>query len=347
MESPALERPERSAPVSDTTFTDEQFRERLEVGYAADGVTSEKIRSTLAAIREAEKSKTFWGRGLKHETSFYLNSSDPLALLHENADVEGRRVVTVAGSGDFAQVFLANGARELVIFDVSLPAAMFNELKLVGLRRLEYREYRAMFDTWKAGAAGGPIFDAASYQQVRDGLTGPACEYFDSLVREENQDLMRHDLGREDKAFNGFSRSRATKKEKAFTSFIGGVITTEAAYASLQRKAREAVVSIRVKDAVGAAGEAQNADMAYLSNVGYEPETTAGIAQSFFESGVEKVIFTTTGRYIDEDLVLKTAVESKEERPYRGMSIHSLGTDPDVLYGYLLELRKLKETYKP
>lgn len=346
MESPSLERPDQSAPVSDVTFTDQQFRERLEAAHAADAVTLDSVRSTLAKIRgveeEAHENGTGWlGRGAMHEAAFYLNSSDPLTLLHENAAVEGQHVMTVAGSGDFAQTFLANGAKELTIFDASLPAVLFNELKLVGLRRLDFDGYRAMFDTWKAGGSGGPIFDVASYQRVRDGLSGPAREYFDTLVREENQDLMHHDASKRDRAFNGFSRSRQTAK-KAFTSFIGDVITTEGAYAELQGRARNAEVSIRLMNAEVLATHAVSAkaDTAYLSNIGYRPEITAAIAGDFLKAGVERVIFTTSAQWIRSEAVLGAAVRTREEYPYEGLSLRFIAEDPDMLYGYLMELRK-------
>ena len=54
--------------------------------------------------------------------------------------LEGRSVMTIAGSGDLPLFFLAMGARRVVAVDVSLEACFFCELKRSILRNLEWED---------------------------------------------------------------------------------------------------------------------------------------------------------------------------------------------------------------
>lgn len=266
----------------------------LEANYDAAGVTVESIKPRLQEVlRKVQKDKEF--PILFNEESFYLQSSDPIALLNE-MDFSGQKVMTVAASGDFAQIFLNRGAAEVRMFDFSPFAAFWTELKIAAASNLTFEEYGKFFGEGHSLKADSDnydkdtgeyvpikLFDARLILKVRQGLSVQARRVFDLLETEDFEELFitrnkfTNDLG--------FARSRDTE-------FVGDVIKEKTEYEALQANLKKGEWSIKVEEAKTAAHETGNMDVVYISNIGYEAEQTVDMAKEFRKQGAKRVIFS-------------------------------------------------------
>jgi len=130
-----------------------------------------------------ERSRTFHA-----DSSPYLVPTehpwDALAAL----DLQGKRVLTVAGSGDLP-VFLAGlGPSDLAAVDVSRKACWMCELKRAAYGTLNRREFSLLFFPGISTAAGvenppedAPEAQRACYRRVRPLLSDPARAFFDPI----------------------------------------------------------------------------------------------------------------------------------------------------------------------
>lgn len=85
--------------------------------------------------------------GTLHENTFYLNSSDSLESLLK-LQLQGEKVLTVSGSGEFSHAFIQAGAREVCNFDISPAACFYTELRHLALCELEMSDYITLFGSW-------------------------------------------------------------------------------------------------------------------------------------------------------------------------------------------------------
>jgi hypothetical protein len=204
-----------------------------------------------------------------YELAFYLNSSDSLTSL-EQLDQKRKKVMTVAGSGEFAHAFVNNGASEIISFDIS-PAGAFNaELRQVALCNLSMEDYLELFGSWTQGwdddGSNYPIYDQDMYSKIRDNLSAEARQYFD-LLFEDPELITFHRRS----VLKGFARARHNKKH-GHNRFIGDIITTENEYKKLQRKARrvkftQTICNAREMDDLI---ESVQPDQIYQSNIGFK-----------------------------------------------------------------------------
>lgn len=71
----------------------------------------------------------------------YLNTTENIAGILEGLDIKGKKVLSVAGSGDQMLNAYYHGAEEVSIFDINPLAAAQAELKLVAAQKLDYNEF--------------------------------------------------------------------------------------------------------------------------------------------------------------------------------------------------------------
>ena len=84
----------------------------------------------------------------------YLTATEFPWLGFPEESLEGRSVMTIAGSGDLPHFFLAMGARRVVAVDISRKACLFCELKRSVLRNLEWEAALRFLLADLAGARG-------------------------------------------------------------------------------------------------------------------------------------------------------------------------------------------------
>ncbi len=231
------------------------------------------------------------GEELSHanyELAFFLNSSDSLTSLKQ-LDQKGKKVMTVAGSGEFSHVFIKNGASEIQSFDVS-PAAAFNaELRHMALCSLQMADYLKLFSSWTEGWDDTnndyPIYDQDTYLKIKDKLSAEAQLYFDLLFREPELITFHREV-----VLQGFARTRINKKH-GFNRLIGDIITTEEEYDELQKKAKKvkfAQVICRVNEIADLIAS-QKPDQIYQSNIGFTLDRVVKNAYANANNGSEVV----------------------------------------------------------
>ncbi|WP_139796429.1 hypothetical protein [Desulfacinum hydrothermale] len=127
-------------------------------------------------------------------TSFH-GDSDPYLVPTEHPwraladrDLTGKRVLTVAGSGDGPVFWNARGVEAVVAVDVSRKACFLTELKRAAYGMLHRQEFACLFfsgleevEPADAQIEGSGRDPKACYQKVRSLLTGPARAFFDPL----------------------------------------------------------------------------------------------------------------------------------------------------------------------
>jgi S-adenosylmethionine:diacylglycerol 3-amino-3-carboxypropyl transferase len=280
------------------------------------------IRERLGAVLHPDKQLTDF------KDVLYLNSSDPLSALHEGLDdLSGCSVLSVAGSGEFAEVFLSKGASVVDSFDISSPTLFFSELRLAALRNCNYDEYRALF------AKEDTLFDSDIYKILKNYLSPEAQAYFDELTKAENAKLFKKDvIGR-----------RVPTAYGHIPSFIGDIISDKSVYEELQKKARAAQVNFHSEDVETLATKKNDSDITYLSNI---PEITLnyGLISTFLRNGSKRVIFSLPAKekggkielVSDEGTFLLNVGENFR---MAGMKAGLLGYDKNIPFGALVEFR--------
>ena len=238
--------------------------------------------------RKAESISRYYEHGqLPASESFYATSSDSLEVL-KKVDVQDQRVATVAGSSDFWQIFADSGAAEIDIFDISLPAIFYAELKLVGLETLSFEDYLKMFGKSRDDlqSRGANFFDWDIYKKVREKLSSQAKIYFDGL--QKHKDVIFGNV--RDRWYGDFVRFR--KKE----SFIGGTISTTEDYEKLKSKSKKIKYRFFLKDINNDPGseEIVSSDVVYLSNINYNFRDSLELAEKIILGGARKVITATS-----------------------------------------------------
>jgi hypothetical protein len=270
-------------------------KQTLESEYTQYGLTAPFVEKQLARLKarlaQAELSGNLPYLRLPYSDCFYLDSSDALACLNK-VDVSNKRVLSVAGSGEFMQLFINRGASRVDIYDISWLAALWNELKMIGLINLNYDDYRTMFDTWKKTIPNQsiPIFDKNQYQKIRQFLSEPAQKFFDLLTSEEYKKLFY--VVPNNLALEGLIRARGGN------TFIGTVIKDTETYEELQKKARQVDWHIQIQDIEDVISHVdKETNTVYMSDIGYTPEGATGLVRKFLKTGVKRIVCAWAPRH--------------------------------------------------
>ena len=274
-----------TAPKQEAEFAPDR-RAAFQADYESCGVTIESVRELLEKLRWADRDQS-------HEEAFYVTSSDNLPALRERVDVKDKTVSTVASNGDFWQIFAEGGAKRVDIFDISLPAIMYSELKVAGLENLSFDDYLKMFGGGRTSLEemvdGGAFFDRETYRKLRDRLTPQAQTYFDRLLDDEFRESITMDH------FQGFVRIRKNN------IFVGDLVRDAETYERLQKNSRETEYGLSVQDATKGGGSLPDHDVVYLSNIGYRLDASLELAAKLAAKGAEVLISTNPWRIINSD----------------------------------------------
>ena len=318
-----------------------------------------KIPDYLMQTKEIKKSKiNRWG--VPQENSFYLNSSDSLETLM-GLNFEGKKVLTVSGSGEFAHAFVNGGAEEVCCFDISPVAAFNSELRHAALCVLDMDDYMKLFGNWVNSRENDIvklIWDKVIYKKVEPYLSPEAKNFFNMMF--EEPELVNLD----DETWGGFARVRFNKKTR-YNRLVGDIITKEEDYIALQDKARRVKFTQVICDAHTLdllVGNVQP-DLIYIGNIGYYPDKTIKIGQKYIANGTPEVICTVSSNdkefndshlqhpdsykflyYQDKKIEpgSKIAYElyDKDTQEFTEVPIEVVGTDKNADYGLVLKLYK-------
>lgn len=303
---------------SDELVVEERSRQ-----YAEQGITTKIAHDIVELIKkEHERGYFIVSKTDDHFYTFYLNASDPLSLLEKHINVEGEHVLTVGSNGDFAKILMEKGAKQVDVFDISLPGVFYNELGMVALQELDFEMYRMCMNGWKDKVLGSSqgMFHEGIYHELRGFLSEQARVYFDTLMTCPELFAEQYfDFGQ--RREHKLPREMAKSDSDQYVTLVGSLIKDKDAYKKLQQKARETPVSFswasanamvkNIAQANGTDDEFVNdvlkseklfspeytekfaqINTVYLSNVAYEPEKQIALAKQFLKAGVGRVIMT-------------------------------------------------------
>lgn len=108
----------------------------------------------------------------------YVYATEMVGHYYKSIGLKGKRVLTIAGSGDQVANALFYEAGEVIGFDINRNALYMTELKLSAIRALSYNEFFRYFSQTKAG------FDEVLYHKIFPLLSSRCQKYFDKLYKE-------------------------------------------------------------------------------------------------------------------------------------------------------------------
>lgn len=147
----------------------------------------------------------------------YVYATEMVASYYRRLKLKGKRVLTVAGSGDQVINALFYGAREVTGFDINRNALFMTELKLSAIFILSYQEFLNFFSQTKNG------FNHVLYIKIRPSLSKVCQKYFDGLYKK----VGRTGLGTSQYFRN---RNELIYKNKNNVRQINGYLSDESAY---------------------------------------------------------------------------------------------------------------------
>ncbi len=105
----------------------------------------------------------------------FRQANEPFEKYLRQADIEGKDVLTVAGSGDFLTWVLQNKPASISTFDVNAFTEYYQALKMGALLTLSYSEYLDFF-------YGVNIFSDKYFEKVLNVLPNYVREFWESLT---------------------------------------------------------------------------------------------------------------------------------------------------------------------
>ncbi len=106
----------------------------------------------------------------------YLSATENVSMIFDGIDLSGKKVLTVAGSGDQALNAIYCNAEEVTLFDINPLAFAQSELKLAAVKALEYPEF---FEYFTYG--NGNVLNTKSYDKIAPFLDEDIASYYDFL----------------------------------------------------------------------------------------------------------------------------------------------------------------------
>lgn len=106
----------------------------------------------------------------------YLSATENVSKIFDGIDLTGKKVLSVAGSGDQALNAIYNNAEEVTLFDINPLAFAQSELKLAAAKALEYPEFLEYFTY-----GNGNVLNTKSYDKIAPYLDKDIASYYEFL----------------------------------------------------------------------------------------------------------------------------------------------------------------------
>jgi|GEM_PF-2211033 len=250
--------------------------------YNSTGYSTEAV---MAKIENFKRAGGFEGldQEAQHDFLLWLGHSDSLKNI-KKLDLTGKRVLTVAGSGEFSQTFIDNDSSQVDVFDYSMFACFFNELKLVAARELTYQEYLNFFMTIKE-ENGGTIFDQTMFERLEPFLTTQAQTFFRQIIAPGYEELFKPK----------FTEKGAVISRSIAVKHIDDVpfLASEENFRTMQEKLRRKNVNFKITNIDSPDLPVSDYDFVYISNISYINQI--GMAAQLLHRGAKRVGFTFEG----------------------------------------------------
>lgn len=295
--------------------------------YESSGLTLDLIKRRLLPLNEFVLS----GRSVDR---LYISSSDDLESL-TRIDTHGKTVLTVAGSGDFPLIFSQGGAKEVVVTDISWLALLWSELKIASLLSTPRTCYRELFSIPGPAILRGkkqiPLINSI-YRQVNLGqIISPQARFtFDQFSDSSGQECVV--LNQDENGDNITepiyirSNSRTPQITHSKDSFEKMVMAA--------RRTAWSPYLLDINKSDFSHIKEHRPDIAYISNVGYDPHSTFIHAISLLKIGVKLVFFSA--RFDD---IGYESLYTFSNTPFASDGVfeaHVLSRDPKPLCGVTL-----------
>ncbi len=150
----------------------------------------------------------------------YVYATEMVASYYRRLKLKGKRVLTVAGSGDQVLNALFYGAKEITGFDINRNALFMTELKIAAITAFSYSEFLRFFSQAKTG------FDHRLYLKMGPFLSIACQQYFDRLYSI---------VGPKGLGASEYFRSRSELIPKSKVLEINGYLASPSAYRKMRR----------------------------------------------------------------------------------------------------------------
>lgn len=128
----------------------------------------------------------------EHPTEFTPNTLNTYNFTTENLagfvpklNLADKKVLSIAGSGDFPICAYTFGAKTVTAVDVMPTACFYGELKFAALKKFNLDEFLTFFATNSNATYGPSSFAYQMYEQIREQLSETARKFFDKLITPE------------------------------------------------------------------------------------------------------------------------------------------------------------------
>ena len=247
-------------------------------GFSMEAVTAklEKLKQ-VGVFEHLDKES-------QHDFLLWLGSSDSIKNL-EKLDFTGKKILTVAGSGEFFQSFIDRGSKQVDVFDYSMFACFFNELKLIAARELSYQEYINFFKTIAERKVRTIIdIDEAVIVRLNPFLSSQARIFLKQIATPEYWKLLNPDFTESPISIRHIAVNHAND-----INFLA----SEKNYKIMQERLRHSNVNFRITNINSPDINAQNYDYVYISNISFGHQVE--IATQLLNKGAKCVGFTFGG----------------------------------------------------
>ncbi|MFH0818442.1 MAG: hypothetical protein V1898_00415 [Patescibacteria group bacterium] len=285
--------------------------------YNKDGLTVERMQEIIAEILTMKKANDAVINGNAPEASrtrmapeqdiYYTQPSDPLRLMQDvlsqpEYSLEGKKVLTVAGSGDLPLFFLSMGAEQTDAFDISAIACVMTEAKLTAIKSdcLSLEQYSDMFKIPDLSNLDEPenletarvFFQADNYDALEPLLTPQAKQFLQLATDPETRTLLfSYDMENMGMPYEVF-RDR---------QYMGGIkladiiplLSNPELFAKYQKSLQRQRSRIRKKSLFHMTRrDLAPYDYVFVSNIGFDKASIIFDLKNMLMKGVKRIGFT-------------------------------------------------------
>ena len=226
----------------------------------------------------------------------YVFTTENINAYYDRLDLNGKSILTVAGSGDHILNAILRGARKIDAFDISGYAILFYYLKEAAVKSFNYEEFIEFFLSKNALS-----YDA--YLKLRPNLNPEVVNYYDTIFSKKSTGLLESPLFREVPP----SFIQEPIKKASIISGVSSYLEPEN-YTKLQEKMDNCQVSLFLRDIKEIGIFADKYDYIFLSNI------------------IEYVGFDKLGEYkkLMEEYISKLNIMGEIKIGYLYLANHSL-----------------------
>ena len=143
----------------------------------------ESWKSYLDDVGHLDK---FFGKYSK----LYLMTTENIAGILNNVTTSGKKVLTVAGSGDHVLESVLHGAEDITCFDINPFSFNQVDLKLAAIKSLSYEEFLKFFNIRKLNDENR-FFDHTLFEKLSSNLNDQSCNFYSYLYDYYNNDVKK------------------------------------------------------------------------------------------------------------------------------------------------------------